>query len=109
MTDTIIPRSRWVARAGTDELTYIGREIEGKYHVEVLVVRAGDSKVVYAFRVPDMVAGDTIALAGRVPDERINCEFTLSKDNASDNVAYLTSPVGNTEKVDLSTNWYAEL
>lgn len=110
MTQMSPPRNRWVTREGDKELTYIGREISGVYHVEALVIRTGLTKIVYQFRVPPIAADEPLSYAGRPPEEIINCEFMVTKTAHSANVATLVSAMGNViGTVDLSTKWYDEL
>lgn len=110
MTQISPQRSRWVTKDGDKELTYIGREIEGVYHVEALVLRTGTSKIAYQFRVPPAAADEQLAYAGRPPEAVINCEFMVTKAAHADKTAQLTNVMGNVfDTVDLSTNWYADL
>lgn len=110
MTQISPQRSRWVTKIGDKELTYIGRDIEGVYHVEALILRTGTSKIAYQFRVPEAAAGDVLAYAGRPPEQVINCEFMVIKAGQAANTARLTNVMGTDfSTVDLSTEWYAEL
>lgn len=110
MTQMSPPRNRWVTRDGDKELTYIGREISGVYHVEALVIRTGHTKIVYQFRVPPIAVDEPLSYAGRQPEEIINCEFMVTKARHAANMATLVSAKGEViGTVDLSTKWYAEL